>query len=148
MKFSTFFYFCGSILPSWIRIRIRICFLNADPDQDPATQINADLDPDPQAWPLLQLRVAVLQDKASGAMYILMEARLQEIFKKPAEDCTILAKFKVGLPLYRKSDASKLPRSMCFLVSKRVLEFLCTYPEWLAPVANPEHTLKVMPVPP
>ncbi len=36
-KFCTFFYF-GSFLPSWIRIRIRN--LNADPD--PATQINAD----------------------------------------------------------------------------------------------------------
>jgi hypothetical protein len=34
-------YFCGSFLPSWIRIRIRN--LNADPD--PATQINADPDP-------------------------------------------------------------------------------------------------------
>jgi hypothetical protein len=33
-----FFYFCGSFLPSWIRIRI----LNADPDPDPATQIDAD----------------------------------------------------------------------------------------------------------
>jgi hypothetical protein len=31
-----FFYFCGSFLPSWIRIRIQI----ADPD--PATQINVD----------------------------------------------------------------------------------------------------------
>ena len=37
-----FFYFCGSFLPSWIRIRN----LNADPD--PATQINAD--PDPKPW--------------------------------------------------------------------------------------------------
>ncbi len=40
-KFWTFFNFCGSFLPSWIRIRIRN--LNADPDPDPATQINADL---------------------------------------------------------------------------------------------------------
>ena len=39
-KFWTFFNFCGSFLPSWIRIRIRN--LNADPDPDPATQINAD----------------------------------------------------------------------------------------------------------
>jgi hypothetical protein len=38
MKILYFFYFCGSFLPSWIRIRIRN--LNADPD--PATQINAD----------------------------------------------------------------------------------------------------------
>jgi hypothetical protein len=36
-----FFYFCVSFLPSWIRFRI--CNLNADPDPDPATQINADL---------------------------------------------------------------------------------------------------------
>jgi hypothetical protein len=36
MKILAFFYFCGSFLPSWIRIRN----LNADPD--PATQINAD----------------------------------------------------------------------------------------------------------
>jgi hypothetical protein len=36
MKICTFFYFCGSFLPSWIRIRN----LNADPE--PATQINAD----------------------------------------------------------------------------------------------------------
>ncbi len=35
-NFFTFFFFCGSFLPSWIRIRI----WNADPD--PATQINAD----------------------------------------------------------------------------------------------------------
>ncbi len=40
MKNLAFFYFCGSFLPSWIRIRIRN--LNADPDPDPATQINAD----------------------------------------------------------------------------------------------------------
>jgi hypothetical protein len=32
-KFCTFFYFCGSFSPSWIRIRIRN--LNADPDPDP-----------------------------------------------------------------------------------------------------------------
>jgi hypothetical protein len=38
MKILYFFYFCGSFLPSWIRIRISN--LNADPD--PATQINAD----------------------------------------------------------------------------------------------------------
>ena len=31
-------------MPSWIRIRN----LNADPDSDPATQINAD--PDPKPW--------------------------------------------------------------------------------------------------
>jgi hypothetical protein len=37
-KFWTFFYFCGSFLSSWIRIRN----LNAVPDPDPATQINAD----------------------------------------------------------------------------------------------------------
>ncbi len=43
-KFWTFFYFCGSFLPSWIRIRIRN--LNADQDPDPATPINAD----PQPW--------------------------------------------------------------------------------------------------
>ncbi len=36
MKILDFFYFCGSFLPAWIRIRN----LNADPD--PATQINAD----------------------------------------------------------------------------------------------------------
>jgi hypothetical protein len=39
-----FFYFRGSVLPSWIRIRN----LNADPDPNPATQINAV--PDPQPW--------------------------------------------------------------------------------------------------
>jgi hypothetical protein len=33
-----FFYFCGSFLPSWIRIRN----LNADPDPNTATQIYAD----------------------------------------------------------------------------------------------------------
>jgi hypothetical protein len=38
MKILDFFYFCGSFLPSWIRIRN----LNADPDTDPAPQINAD----------------------------------------------------------------------------------------------------------
>ncbi len=35
-----FFFFSGSFLPSWIRIRI--CNLYADPDPDPAAQINAD----------------------------------------------------------------------------------------------------------
>ncbi len=40
-KLCIFFYFYGSFLPSWIRIRN----LNADPD--PATQINADPDPKP-----------------------------------------------------------------------------------------------------
>ncbi len=39
-KFSPFFYFLGSLLPSWIRIRIRNLY--ADPDPDPAAQINAD----------------------------------------------------------------------------------------------------------
>ena len=39
----------------------------------------------------------MVQDKATGQMYILMEARLQELFKKPADDCTILAKMKAGL---------------------------------------------------
>ncbi len=43
-------YFCGSFLPSWIRIRIP----NTDPDPDPQTQLNTDPiriripDPDPQ----------------------------------------------------------------------------------------------------
>jgi hypothetical protein len=45
-KFSIFSYYCGSFMLSWIQIRIRN--LNADPD--PATQINADpnTDPDPK----------------------------------------------------------------------------------------------------
>jgi len=43
-----------------------------------------------------------VKDNASGQKYILMEARLQEIFKKPAEDCTILSKFK-GAELRGKS---------------------------------------------
>jgi len=38
MKILDFFYFCGSFLAAWIRIRISN--LNVDPD--PATQINAD----------------------------------------------------------------------------------------------------------
>jgi serine/threonine protein kinase len=38
MNFKKKFYFCGSFLPSWIRIRI------PNPDPDTATQIN----PDPQ----------------------------------------------------------------------------------------------------
>jgi hypothetical protein len=38
-----FFYFCGSFLPSWIRIRN----LNTGPDPDLLTQINADPDPHP-----------------------------------------------------------------------------------------------------
>ncbi len=33
-----FFYFCGSFLPSWIRIRIP----NTDPDPDPQTRLNTD----------------------------------------------------------------------------------------------------------
>jgi hypothetical protein len=31
MKFINFFYFCGSFLPSWIRIRIQPNKINADP---------------------------------------------------------------------------------------------------------------------
>jgi hypothetical protein len=47
MKILDFFlYFCGSFLPSWIRILIRK--LNTAPDPDPATQINAY--PDPKPW--------------------------------------------------------------------------------------------------
>jgi hypothetical protein len=42
-----FFLFLWVIFPSWIRIWIRN--LNADPD--PATQINADLDPDADPKP-------------------------------------------------------------------------------------------------
>ncbi len=42
MNFSKKFYFCGSFLPSWIRIRIP----NTDPDPDPLTRLN----PDPQPW--------------------------------------------------------------------------------------------------
>jgi hypothetical protein len=33
-----FFYFCGSFLPSWIRIRIQI----TDPDPDPMARLNTD----------------------------------------------------------------------------------------------------------
>jgi hypothetical protein len=33
-----FFYFCGSFLPSWIRIRIP----NTDPDPDPLARLNTD----------------------------------------------------------------------------------------------------------
>jgi hypothetical protein len=47
MKILYFFYFCGSFLPSWIRIRIR----NLNKDPDPATQINADPDTDPDPKP-------------------------------------------------------------------------------------------------
>jgi hypothetical protein len=50
MKIQSFFYFLGSFLPSWIRIRN----LYADPDPDPAAQFNADpdpdTDPDPKPW--------------------------------------------------------------------------------------------------
>ncbi len=35
-----FFSFCGSFLPSWIRIRIRIP--NTDPDPDPLARLNTD----------------------------------------------------------------------------------------------------------
>ncbi len=50
-----FFYFCGSFLPSWIRIRIP----NTDPD--PQTRLNTDPiripDPDPQPCPKLVFRI-------------------------------------------------------------------------------------------
>jgi hypothetical protein len=42
-NFFTFFYFCGSFLPSWIRIWIQQLTL---------IRINADPDPDPKPWPL------------------------------------------------------------------------------------------------
>jgi hypothetical protein len=35
-----FFYFCGSFLPSWIRIRIRIQI--TDPDPEPMVRLNTD----------------------------------------------------------------------------------------------------------
>jgi hypothetical protein len=36
MKFIYFFYFCGSFLPSWIRIqRLKFMRMNADPDPKP-----------------------------------------------------------------------------------------------------------------
>ncbi len=41
-----FFYFCGSFLPSWIRIRIRIQIT----DPDPMVRLNTDPDPDPKPW--------------------------------------------------------------------------------------------------
>jgi hypothetical protein len=40
MKFKKISYFCGSFLPSWIRIRIRI--LNPDPDPAPLARLNPD----------------------------------------------------------------------------------------------------------
>jgi hypothetical protein len=43
MKIMIFFYFCGSFLPSWIRIRIqqlKLMRIHADPDPD--------TDPDPK----------------------------------------------------------------------------------------------------
>jgi hypothetical protein len=40
MKILSFFYFFGSLLSSWIRIRIRNLYADLDPD--PAAQINAD----------------------------------------------------------------------------------------------------------
>ncbi len=40
MKFLNFFYFCGSIFPSWIRTRI------SNTDSDPLTSLN----PDPKHW--------------------------------------------------------------------------------------------------
>ena len=40
-----FFYFCGSFLPSWVRIRI------ANPDPDPETiECGSNPDPDPHHW--------------------------------------------------------------------------------------------------
>jgi hypothetical protein len=42
-----FFYFCGSFLPSWIRIRIP----NTDPDPDPLARLNTDPDPKPCIFP-------------------------------------------------------------------------------------------------
>jgi hypothetical protein len=48
-----FFYFCGSFLPSWIRIRIQI----TDPDPDPMVRLNTDpdTDPDPKPWFFLHM---------------------------------------------------------------------------------------------
>jgi hypothetical protein len=48
MKILSFFLLFGSFLPSWIRI----CNLYADPNPDPAAQINADPDTDldPKPW--------------------------------------------------------------------------------------------------
>jgi hypothetical protein len=40
-RLHIFFYFCGSFLPSWIRIRI------PNPDPDPQTRMNPDPDPQP-----------------------------------------------------------------------------------------------------
>jgi hypothetical protein len=66
-----FFLFCGSFLPFWIRIQIRI--LNVDPDPDPVTQINTDpcgsgsltLETTEENWPEA-LTLAVEQPASSG----------------------------------------------------------------------------------
>ncbi len=39
---KSFLYFCGSILHSWIRIRILIQILNPDPDSEPLIWLNSD----------------------------------------------------------------------------------------------------------
>jgi hypothetical protein len=49
MEFLTFFYFCGSFFPSWIRIRIRIS--NTDPDPDPSDLIESVSNPEPDTDP-------------------------------------------------------------------------------------------------
>jgi GTPase SAR1 family protein len=46
---TAFFYFCGSFLPSWIRI----------PDPDPLTRLNPDPDTDPDAQPCVYLLCVV-----------------------------------------------------------------------------------------
>jgi hypothetical protein len=38
LQIMIFFYFCGSFLPSWIRIRVQI----TDPDPDPMVRLNTD----------------------------------------------------------------------------------------------------------
>jgi hypothetical protein len=50
MKILDFFLFCGSFLPSWIRIRIQ---------QLKLMRIHADPDPDPKPWKNAVLRIRI-----------------------------------------------------------------------------------------
>jgi hypothetical protein len=60
LKNMHFFYFCGSFLPSWIRIRIRIQIT------DPMVRLNTDPDPKPCQKHTDQIRIRIRNTERSS----------------------------------------------------------------------------------
>ncbi len=91
-KFCTFFYFCGSFLPSWIRIRTHN--LNADPDPDPATQINADPQSPCQKPSILPDRLPLHHSPETSAV---LHSEKKANIKKASKDVPLDGKYRYSL---------------------------------------------------